>query len=313
MFRYLLLALVVCSTATTAAVACINEYGTPTSGSRTLRSHVHVPPVIPIDSQRYREQVEMLTVKTKSSPSHEDLSDLAVAHLYLGEIDRSIELLLQAESLVPGEYAIASNLGTAFELAGRNEEALHWIEEGIRRNPQSHGGSEWIHANLLKAKIAIAADSEWLTSHSVSGLRFGEDPVPEYDTMQSLPNCPESLSEVRSHLEHQLYERRSFIPGADPIVAALMFDLANAIALIYTVEDAIPIYMAADELGFHNQALIKRRISALEHLQSRNVLSGWSYQSLGLAAICLVLTVVVVGVVYTRSSIMPRAKNNVSG
>ena len=179
------------------------------------------------------------------------------------------------------------------ELAGRNEEALTWIEEGIRRNPDSHGGSEWVHANVLKAKAAMADDPRWLKDNSVTGLSFGDEPIPVFNTSLSSPNCPESFVDVRAHLEHQLYERRSFIPGPDPIVAALMFDLANATALAYTVEDSRPIYAAAVELGYHDQTLVAHRLAALEALQSKNVLSGWTYETLALAAICTILVVVV--------------------
>jgi hypothetical protein len=55
---------------------------------------------------------------------------------------------------------VAANLGTALELLGNKEEALHWIREGIRRNPQSHEGTEWLHAKILEAKIAAQKDAD---------------------------------------------------------------------------------------------------------------------------------------------------------
>jgi len=45
------------------------------------------------------------------------------------------------------------DLGTAYELAGKNEPALRWIREGLRRNPNSHKGTEWLHVKILEAKI----------------------------------------------------------------------------------------------------------------------------------------------------------------
>ena len=281
-----LLALPVAILATLAiadARACINEYGTTVSGSAKLRSHMGVPASFPINTEYYRKQVESLMPRLADSPSHKELSDLAVAYLYLGETDRAIKLLVQAESQTPNEYVIASNLGTAFELAGRNVEALKWIEEGIRRNPDSHQGSEWIHANLLRAKIAMVDDPEWIRSNSVTGLHFGNGPTPDFAASLSQPNCPESPEVIAAHLHHQLSERRKFIPGSDPIVASLMFDLANATALSNTVEDAILIYQAARDLGYHDTALLDKRIGALKKL--RRLLSGWSYDAIASFAI----------------------------
>ncbi|KAA5536079.1 tetratricopeptide repeat protein [Roseiconus nitratireducens] len=309
MLRFICLLLIATTTASSTAVACINEYGTTASGDARLRSHSRVPSAIPINVARYRAQVEELTPKVQNAPTHEDLSNLAVAHLYLGDTQRAIELLLQAESITPGEYVVASNLGTAYELAGRNEEALTWIEEGIRRNPSSHVGSEWVHVNLLKAKMALEKDRTWLEENSVTGLDFGDDAIPVFDASESAPNCPGSLTDIAIHLDYQLYERRSFVPGPDPIVAAMMFDLANATALADTIEDAKPIYAASVELGYHDPAFALERQAALEGLESRNILSGWTYDTLALSAVLLLGGLAVAGAVLWRFSRTSRATN----
>ncbi len=225
-------------------------------------------------------------------------SDLAVAHLYLGNTSRAIELLLRAEELQPNEYAVASNLGTAYEIAGDNASALQWIVEGIRRNPESHKRSEWVHENLLRAKIEMAKDPEWIRDNTITGLRFGDGDSPAYDRLSSAANCPTDLRDTRKHLEHQLIERRQFITGADPVVAAMMFDLANATVLTGTVEDAIPIYATAKALGFHDSKLVDRRIAAAQQLANSNLLSGWTYGSLGLAAFTIAL-LIVTGIILT--------------
>ncbi|MBS0203470.1 MAG: tetratricopeptide repeat protein [Planctomycetes bacterium] len=271
------------------ARACINEYGTSVDGSVKARSHIHgsVPGSLPVNADYYRKQVKSLSPRLAHSPTHEELSDLAVAYLYLGKTDRAIELLVQAEAQKPNEYVIASNLGTAYELAGRNVEALKWIEEGIRLNPGSHDGSEWIHANLLRAKIAMKDDPEWIRSNSVTGLHFGNGPIPDFDATLSRPNCPKSPEVITSHLWHQLSERRKFIPGPDPIVAALMFDLANATALSDTVEDALPIYVAARDLGYDDTVLLNKRFGELKKRQRGNLLMGWSLDSIASFAVGL--------------------------
>jgi hypothetical protein len=58
-------------------------------------------------------------------------------------------------------------------LTGKNEKALRWIREGLRRNPNSHSETEWLHVLILEAKIAAAKDPEWIKTHSVLALDFG--------------------------------------------------------------------------------------------------------------------------------------------
>lgn len=245
------------------AGACLNEYGTTLSGEAKLLSHADIPRGHVIDRAKVREKADELRLAYENNKRFEDASDLAVALLKLGEIDEAIELLKWAEANSENEYQIATNLGTAYELAGRNEDALKWIQIGLERNPQSHGGSEWLHENLLKAKIAMASDPDWLESNSVTGLEFGDGDLPAYNREASFENCPVLVSEIARHLYIQLNERRAFIPGPDPIVAAMMFDLANAYAIEGTVEDAKPVFAVARELQFHDPVFLDRRLSAL--------------------------------------------------
>ena len=84
----------------------------------------------------------------------------------------AIELLEELEKKSPGQYAVAANLGTAYELNGDNRKALEWIKKGVERNPESHFGTEWLHVKILEAKIAIEQNPEWLSNHSVLETDF---------------------------------------------------------------------------------------------------------------------------------------------
>lgn len=131
----------------------------------------------------------------------------------------------------------------------------------------------------------MSRDSKWIDSHSITGLQFGVHESPSYDAATSAPNCPASIELIREHLEHQLYERRQFVPGADLVVAALMFDLANAAALTRTAEEATPIYIAARNLGYPNLALVAKRITFVERLRDSNFLSGWTVEMIALSIV----------------------------
>ena len=49
-----------------------------------------------------------------------------------GESRKAVDILKTVERTHPGEYIVASNLGTAYELSGDLAKAHQWIGEGIR-------------------------------------------------------------------------------------------------------------------------------------------------------------------------------------
>ena len=162
-----------------------------------------------------------------------DRSDYSVALMYLGRNKEAVDLLQQLEKEQPGEYFVASNLGTAFELSGNNEEALRWIKEGIRRNPDSHEGSEWLHAKILESKIARQKDLTFFEKHSVLELdpaKIGEQIIIGEKTLS-----PKQLAEA---IQHQLAERLQFVKPPDPAVASLLFDYAAIEAATNSLESA---------------------------------------------------------------------------
>jgi tetratricopeptide (TPR) repeat protein len=194
-----------------------------------------------------------LAARVATAPTVENLNDYAVALCHTGNPAKAIELLQRIEIERLNLYPTATNLGTACELAGRNEDALHWIEEGIRRNPKSHLGSEWIHVAILKAKLEIAKEPGWLKSHDVLGLDFGSGVVPVRPAVLPEGNNGRTLSlpEIRDGLQHQLHERIQFIPKPDAMVGQLIFDFGNLVYLTNPPESArttaFPLFRLATE------------------------------------------------------------------
>ena len=113
-----------------------------------------------------------------AKPTLENSNDLGVARLLTGKLDEAIALFRETDRKFPGNARVAANLGTALELKGNNDEALTWIREGIKRDANEHKGSEWLHARILEAKIALAKDPAWLEKNRVLELDFGKDDVP---------------------------------------------------------------------------------------------------------------------------------------
>jgi tetratricopeptide (TPR) repeat protein len=186
-----------------------------------------------------------LEADLRSATNFNDRSDYSIALMYLGRSQEAIDLLQKLEKEEPGHYFIAANLGTAFELAGNNEEALHWIAEGIQRNPKSHEGTEWLHLRILEAKIAQQKDPDYFKSHSVLDL----DPR---DINEDTPIGKDKLppAEIAAAIQHQLTERLQFVKPPDPAVAGLLFDYAAIEAGTRTLESAKQILQMAESFGY---------------------------------------------------------------
>lgn len=184
-----------------------------------------------IRKEIFEQQKEDSFLKTVSYASN----NLAVALVHLGQNKEAIEILEKSEKNNPGNYATATNLGTAYELNGENHKALEWIKEAVDRNKKSHQGTEWLHVKILEAKIAMEKDADWIKTHSVLGVDFDANP-------QALPTDhlgqEKTLNEVEEALIYQLHERLEFVKPPEPIVADLLAALSKVFALKRTAEHA---------------------------------------------------------------------------
>jgi len=175
----------------------------------------------------------------------------AVQAVVAGRLAEGIGALVALEENFPGRYSTASNLGTAYELKGDNRKALQWISEGIRRNPESHDGTEWLHALILETKLKLEQDSGWLHSHRVLELeesrltgRLDRTPIIEVDGQKF------DAEGVWRALHHQLRERMLLVKPKDAIVADLLYTYSLVQAHLNTVEPALELALMSQEYGF---------------------------------------------------------------
>nr|WP_315033758.1 tetratricopeptide repeat protein [uncultured Chryseobacterium sp.] len=177
------------------------------------------------------------------------LSDKGLILILLGRYQEAINLYKNIENTEPDRYSTASNIGTAYELIGNNEKALYWIEKAVKIMPDSHFGSEWIHVNILKAKMK---GDQYISSHFLINHDFGKEKAPTsiLDKKQ--------LNTLREQIYYQLNERITFVKPKDKIVAQLLFDLGNVSYLYGDKEDAMENYELAKEYGFDNPILKER-------------------------------------------------------
>lgn len=200
----------------------------------------------------------------------EYLSDIGVVYIYLKQYDKAIKLYFDIEKLSPNRYSTASNIGTAYELKGQNEEALHWIQKALKIDPNSHQGSEWIHLNILKAKIG---GEGFYNSKSLLNVDFGNNTEPKagLDSIEQ-----ENLWDA---LYYQLNERTTFVKPKDKIVAQLMFDFGNILFLQKRYFDANVAYIEAESYGF-NGDLIKDRRAKCQELSPSEPNDLYNFKSL---------------------------------
>ena len=205
-------------------------------------------------------------------------NDYAVALIHLNRIPEAIPVLEEIEAKTPGEYLTAVNLGTAYERSGRNELALKWITEGIKRNPASHEGTEWLHARIIETKLALRKDPLWLKTHAVfdggEALTGNEArpvaPRPFVDGQGKARNA----DDVVKAINYQLGERTRFVKPPEPIVAELLFEYASIVALTKSVEQAMEAMRMAGEYGPARAGLYAARRSHFESLVRANPKSG---------------------------------------
>jgi tetratricopeptide (TPR) repeat protein len=205
-------------------------------------------------------------------------NDLAVTLVQLGELKTALSYFKAIEINQPGLYHTAANLGTTYELLGDNKNALRWMREGLKRDAESHAGSEWIHLRILEAKLAGE-------SSPPLEMDFGRGayPSPPPSLPKNARGQAQTLEQIEESLIFQLHERLQFVPAPEPIVASLLFDLGNSVALRGEHSQAATLYHKALEFKPVNAALVQSRKEAAQGKMSPVMRGMWAL--LGLAAL----------------------------
>jgi tetratricopeptide (TPR) repeat protein len=218
----------------------------------------------------------------RDSTNFDDRCDYAVAKIYLGQYNEAIELLKRLESEKPGQYAVAANLGTVYELSGNNVDALKWIKEAINRNRDSHMGTEWLHAKILEEKIAAGKEQDYFMHHTVLDLSA--------EAIQGnivVDGQSHSAEDVDKALEYQLEERMQFVKPKEPVVAGLLFDYASVEAATRTLESAEKLLDLSAEYGFPMEKIQPLIKIYDQKITWRKTKQGLMYSSIGLFAVGL--------------------------
>lgn len=241
------------------ASACINTYGESIRRAQAAGDTAAITGMLQTLKQAHAEKATL-----------ENGNDLGAALVVTGKLDEAVKVLEETDRKFPGSARVAANLGTALELAGKNETALEWIRKGIERDANEHHGSEWLHARILEAKIAMAKDPAWLQTNRVLELDFGKDDVPTAPEILPIENGRiKGAGQLLEQITYQLAERTRFVKPPDAIVGDLYAsegDLAIAGAVsplddrksVFTPDEY---YRRALAYGAPHADLIRRRLA----------------------------------------------------
>ncbi len=212
-----------------AAQACLNDFVHNEKGDGLVNEELDMLVYKRnFDYKALDKKIAAFESNTKAK-TYKDSSDFAVALIKRGYIYRALGILESIAKRMPDDYTIAANLGTCYELVGQNEAALAWIKKGIKLNPQSHQGSEWVHVKILEAKIALAKNPDWLKTNKVLALPGQIAPVKHVHDAEKEKKDPFTYSHFDSlerHVIYQLRERLPFMSPPDALMAAVLKELA---------------------------------------------------------------------------------------
>jgi len=218
------------------AHACLQEEKMEAKGP-PVPADAPLPAVVVLPREHWEQKLRDNADKCRLEGAVEACNSQAVALVRLGRAAEAIPLLEAVEKKTPGVYQTAVNLGTALELTGQDEAALKWINEGMRRNPQSHAGTEWLHAQILETKLALKKDPQWLRARSpVDGAEHGmtglqAEPAWRASGVTLASGRALSQDDVSRALWYQLNERLQFVKPPEAIVGELLLELASLVAI----------------------------------------------------------------------------------
>lgn len=223
--------------------ACLNEEGEEEMMMQQIKKDRAIPygHDFAADKKLNERKLERLLASWNKTHNYEAYNNYGVTLVYLGRFEEALRVFRQIEKEQPGKYSTAANMGTTYEVLGKNDSALYWIKRGVELNPASHDSSEWLHVKILEAKINGTSS---FTSSYFTGVDFGTGILP-----QTKLNLDE-LNKLRDALYYQLNERVSFIKPKDAIVAQMLYELGNITAITHDAHTAYENYNMAFKYGY---------------------------------------------------------------
>ena len=254
---------------------CGNEYGHKLDGTKMHSQYFYLRPYhLKFDTVKLRKQIndydskygrtDSATYTLKSLEKDKALSNKALAFMKLGKVSKAKDILVDLVQRNPKEYSMVANLGTAYELSGELDSALKYISKGLEINPKSHYGSEWIHVELLKAKIKRKRSRYYIVKNSILSDKLLES---KRDTSKRRWRS----SRVLDHIYWQVRTRAPFTPAPNEVIWNLLLTAGEFAQKHDTYENAFIAFAYSRKYAYNYEQKRKseQKIKALNKLRDK--------------------------------------------
>ena len=174
-------------------------------------------------------------------------NSIAVTLIKLRRFNEAEEILNELLKKYPENYSVIVNLGTLYELQGKNSKALEFINKAVGINPDSHSGSEWFHIKILEYKLKNTTENN-ISSQNILGLYTIKKPA----------------INIAYNVSYQLAERIPFTPAPNLLIAKVMEELGDYLADSVSIKGAYVIYETAMDYDRNNVLRITEKRDALK-------------------------------------------------
>jgi tetratricopeptide (TPR) repeat protein len=253
--------------------ACLNESGTNLAGETQMIDRLIFTMFERSKRSPSQESIDdkLIALKDKLAASNksnnDDIhTDLGAYMIYDGRYQAAIDYMHAYVKLKSSNYSFCSNIGVAHELVGNLDSALYFTQKGLDINPNSHGGSEWIHIKILEAEIAISKDKNWLESNSIFDFPIAKDSVPtvfpkDFDIKAFVYQCGDQLE------ERSFFVRKE---NQDPVFSQVILYYADAIAREFDIKNCLKTYELAADHDNSLRGIVNKRIAYLKNYNLKN-------------------------------------------
>jgi len=232
------------------AKACLNESHVNKSGKVTIDAFNMESMSFNRAHNKAELELYLKNLRAGKPATAEDIldnkNDIAVTLIKLGRLEEAKSILLDLIKENSNNYNVVINLGTLYELLGKNEEALKLIKKAVAINPESHSGSEWFHIKVLEFKIRHIPDAA----------------IPNQDILK-LSQIKLTEKNIEWDICYQLRERIPFTPSPNLMMAKILQEYGDFMADSFSIKAAYVIYEIGMDYDRQNVLKLDEKRNAL--------------------------------------------------
>jgi tetratricopeptide (TPR) repeat protein len=231
--------------------ACLNEEHVTKSGKSTIDAFTLKDLRFFKNHNRVQLELAIKNLLSEKPVTEEDIlstqNSIAVTYIKLGKLAEAEAILLELLKKHLKNYSVTINLGTLYELQGKNTKALEFIKKAVAINSESHSGSEWFHIKILEYKLKNIPDNQ------IAG-----------ENILNLYGIKKPSTEIAYDVSYQLQERIPFTPAPNLLMAKVMQELGDYLADSVSIKGAYVIYETGMDYDRDNILKLAEKRDALK-------------------------------------------------